>query len=62
MSSPTNQKIPVYVALIAIGTCMNTLGIVFQSLGWPRFFLMGAGILLMLTGVVKLVATRAVAD
>jgi len=62
MSSPTNQKVPVYIALIAIGTCVNTLGIVFQSFGWPRFLLMGAGILLMLTGVVKLVATRAVAD
>lgn len=62
MDSPTNQKIPVYVALVAVGTCLNTLGIVFQSLGWPRFVLMGAGILLMLTGVVKLVAARGVAD
>jgi hypothetical protein len=62
MSRPTNQKIPVYIALVALGTCMNTLGIVFQSFGWPRYVLMGAGILLMLIGVIKLVATRAVAD
>jgi len=62
MSRPTNQKLPMSIALVALGTCVNTLGIVFQSLGWPRFVLMGAGILLMLVGVVKLVATRAVAD
>jgi hypothetical protein len=62
MSRPTNQKLPVYIALVTLGTCLNTLGIVFQSLGWPRYLLMGAGILLMLVGVVKLVATRGVAE
>jgi hypothetical protein len=47
-----------YVALVALGSSMNALGIAFQSLGWPRFALMGAGLLLMLIGVVKLLAAR----
>jgi len=62
MSRPTNQNLPVYTALIAIGTSLNTLGIVFQSLGWARYVLMGAGILMMLVGVVQVVAPHVVAD
>lgn len=56
------KNLPAYIALVTVGTSLNTLGIVFQSLGWPRFVLMGAGILLMLVGIVKLVATREAAD
>jgi hypothetical protein len=62
MSRPTNQNLAFYTALIALGTSVNTLGIVFQSLGWPRFVLTGAGIVMMMIGVVKLVATHVSAD
>jgi hypothetical protein len=62
MSRPANDKLPLYIALVALGTSLNTLGIVFQSLGWARYVLMGSGVLLMLVGVIKLVTMRAVAD
>jgi hypothetical protein len=62
MSHATHQKLPVYIALVALGSSLNALGIVFQNIGWPRFALMGAGVLMMLVGVVKLVSTRAGAD
>jgi hypothetical protein len=60
MSRNASQKLPVYIVLVALGSSLNALGIAFQNLGWPRFLLMGAGVLLMLVGVVKLLTMRAV--
>ena len=56
MSTSSEQRAAVFIPLIALGVCLNTLGIVFQSFGWARYVLMGAGLLIMLFAVVKLLA------
>jgi hypothetical protein len=58
MSTSSEQRAVISIPLIAMGVCLNTLGIVFQSLGWGRYVLMGAGLSIMLIGVVKLLSTR----
>jgi hypothetical protein len=58
MSVSSEQRAVISIPLIALGVCLNTLGIVFQNLGWPRYVLMGAGLSIMLIGVVKLLSAR----
>lgn len=58
MPETGRQAAAVYMPLLAIGVGLNTLGIVFQSLGWARYVMMGAGLSMMLICVVKLVAAR----
>ncbi len=36
---------------MVLGVMLNTLGIAFTSLGWPRYLLMVVGLLFLLTAV-----------
>mgnify|MGYP006190937601 CR=1 FL=1 len=51
-------KVAALIPLFVIGTMLNTLGIVFVSLGWARYVMMGAGLLLMLLFVIRVVQLR----
>lgn len=56
----TNQdpKVARLMPLLVIGIILNTLGIVFTSLGNIRFASIGVGLALMLTFIVKAIAAR----
>lgn len=54
MPETPNREPASWVALLVIGTSLNTIGIAFSGLGVFRYILMGAGLLLLLTSVVKL--------
>ncbi len=46
------------IPLLVLGIVLNTLGIVFTSLGDIRFLMMAAGLACMLIFIVKAIASR----
>lgn len=56
MSESPNNEAARWIPLIAVGICINTLGITLQRAGRFRFVLMGIGILIMLVALVKLLS------
>lgn len=58
MDSQNNPKIAALVPLLVVGIMLNTFGIVFQSAGALRYVMMGAGVLLMLVAVVRMLKLR----
>ncbi|MDQ3229947.1 MAG: hypothetical protein M3Q13_09520 [Pseudomonadota bacterium] len=58
MDTKQDPKVARLMPLLVIGIILNTLGIVFTSLGNIRFALIGVGLALMLTFIVKAIAAR----
>ena len=58
MDSNTNPKAAALIPLLVVGIALNTIGIALQGLGNARFVMMGAGCLLMLVAVVRMVKLR----
>ena len=58
MPDAKQQKMAALMPLLIIGTMLNTLGIVFTSLGWARYVMMGAGLLMLLVFLVKMLQLK----
>ncbi len=52
------RRTSVSIALLVIGTTLNALGIALTGAGAVRYLLMGLGLALLLTAVVRLVSQR----
>lgn len=55
MPEQSQQKVALWISVMAIGTSLNTIGIVLVRAGAIRYVLMGVGVLLLLIAVIGLI-------
>lgn len=55
MPEQSQQKIALWISVMAIGTSLNTIGIVLVRAGAIRYVLMGAGVLMLLIALIGLI-------
>ena len=62
MADRKSQEVARWMPLLVVGISLNTIGIVLRSLGPARFLMMGAGLVLLLISVLKLMAAQGMED
>jgi predicted phage tail protein len=57
MTKSADERAAPWIPLLVTGISLNTLGITLFNSGWIRYAFMAAGLAMILTAVVKMLAT-----